>query len=162
MPANGKIAVDPDFYLVDDKYEPSDFQSYQTLREGKYWGPSDEQQFEALEAGHLVGVVMDSETNNPLFQAPIKNPKVSIVLRNFFFGGWISILIKISAFLMSVLAEEAGQSQVRSVDLYPPPIDWMPPNCILEVDNILQEWTWREKFDLIHIYLMLGSFTAPE
>ncbi|CRL30921.1 unnamed protein product [Penicillium camemberti] len=27
MPADGKIAVDPDFYLVDDKYEPSDFQS---------------------------------------------------------------------------------------------------------------------------------------
>ncbi|KAJ9481669.1 hypothetical protein VN97_g11799 [Penicillium thymicola] len=38
----------------------------------------------------------------------------------------------------------------------------MPPNCILEVDDILQEWTWREKFDLIHIRLMLGSFTAPE
>lgn len=60
---------------------------------------------------HLVGVVMDSETNNPLFQAPIENPKVSIFLRNFFFGGRISILIKISAFLMSVLAEEAGQCE---------------------------------------------------
>lgn len=51
---------------------------------------------------------------------------------------------------------------VRGVDLYPPPIDWMPPNCVLEVDDILQEWTWREPFDLIHLRLGLGSYTMPE
>lgn len=38
----------------------------------------------------------------------------------------------------------------------------MPPNCVLEVDDVLQEWTWREKFDLIHMSLMLGAFTANE
>lgn len=48
------------------------------------------------------------------------------------------------------------------MDLYPPPIDWMPPNAILEVDDVLQEWTWRDKFDLIHMSLMLGSFNATE
>jgi len=26
---------------------------------------------------HLVSLVMDSETDNPLFQAPVKQPKVS-------------------------------------------------------------------------------------
>ncbi|CAI7670279.1 unnamed protein product [Penicillium manginii] len=121
-----KIAVDPDFYQIENDYDPSDFQSettslassiYKGVMDNGRRGPSDEQQFEALEAG---------------------------------------------AFLMSVLVEEAGQSQVRGVDLYPPPIDWMPPNCILEVDDILQEWTWREKFDLIHMSLMLGSFNATE
>lgn len=38
----------------------------------------------------------------------------------------------------------------------------MPPNCILEVDDALQEWTWREPFDLIHMRIMIGSFTEPE
>lgn len=34
----------------------------------------------------------------------------------------------------------------------------MPPNCILEVDNILEEWTWRDPLDLIHMRIMTGSF----
>jgi hypothetical protein len=28
---------------------------------------------------------------------------------------------------------------VRGVDLFPPPVTWMPPNCIMEVDDVLQE-----------------------
>ncbi|KAJ5386837.1 hypothetical protein N7509_009378 [Penicillium cosmopolitanum] len=168
--AEEKIAVDPDFfYQIENEYEPSDFQSettslassiykgvmdhgrrYQTLREGKYWGPSDERQFEALEAGHLVSLVMDSETHNPLFQAPIKNPK-RILDVGTGRGSWAVDV-----------ADMFPETQVRGVDLYPPPIDWMPPNCILEVDDVLQEWTWREKFDLIHMSLMLGSFNAAE
>lgn len=50
---------------------------------------------------------------------------------------------------------------VRGVDIFPPPVTWMPPNCLFEVDDILREWTWREPFDSIHMRLMLGSFT-PE
>ncbi|CAI7624433.1 unnamed protein product [Penicillium manginii] len=50
---------------------------------------------------------------------------------------------------------------VRGVDLFPPPVTWMPPNCIFEVDDVLREWTWREPFDFIHIRLMYGAF-APE
>lgn len=38
----------------------------------------------------------------------------------------------------------------------------MPPNCLLEVDDVLRDWTWREKFDLIHLRIMLGAFTAEE
>lgn len=51
---------------------------------------------------------------------------------------------------------------VRGVDLYPPPVGWVPPNCILEVDDVLEEWTWRQKFDLIHMRLLLGAFTPEE
>lgn len=38
----------------------------------------------------------------------------------------------------------------------------MPPNCVLEVDDVLQEWTWREPFDLIHMRIMIGSFDPGE
>lgn len=32
----------------------------------------------------------------------------------------------------------------------------------MEVDDVLQDWTWRESFDLIHIRQMMGSFTDKE
>lgn len=38
----------------------------------------------------------------------------------------------------------------------------MPPNCLLEIDDVSQEWTWRDPFDLIHMRIMLGAFTPEE
>jgi hypothetical protein len=38
----------------------------------------------------------------------------------------------------------------------------MPPNCILEVDDVQQDWTWHEQFDLIHMRIMIGSFDGTE
>ncbi|KAJ5099898.1 hypothetical protein N7532_006899 [Penicillium argentinense] len=32
------------------------------------------------------------------------------------------------------------------------------PNCIFEVDDLLQEWTWNEPFDYIFIRHLIGSF----
>jgi hypothetical protein len=65
-----QIAVDPDLYSMDYGTDPQDFQSettsitstiargrsengrrYQATKEDDYWGPSDEQQFEAFEIG---------------------------------------------------------------------------------------------------------------
>jgi hypothetical protein len=51
---------------------------------------------------------------------------------------------------------------VRGVDLFPPPIKWMPPNCVLEVDDILQPWTWQQPFDLIHMRILDAAFTPEE
>ncbi|KAK5238302.1 hypothetical protein LTR96_005988 [Exophiala xenobiotica] len=51
---------------------------------------------------------------------------------------------------------------VYGVDLSPPPTTWVPPNCFLQVDDILQDWTWQEKFDLAHMRLLLGAFTDAE
>lgn len=56
----------------------------------------------------------------------------------------------------------ATVATVRGVDLYPPPVSWVPPNCILEVDDILEDWTYRQPFDLIHMRLLLGAFTPEE
>jgi hypothetical protein len=32
----------------------------------------------------------------------------------------------------------------------------------MEVDDILQEWTWRTPFDLIHLRQMIGAFTPEQ
>ena len=51
---------------------------------------------------------------------------------------------------------------VHGVDLFPPQTSFVPPNCFLEVEDVGKEWTWKEKFDLIHMRLMLGAFTDSE
>lgn len=60
------------------------------------------------------------------------------------------------------VADMFPNATVRGVDLFPPPVTWMPPNCVIEVDDVLQDWTWREQFDLIHMRNMIGSFNSSE
>lgn len=59
---------------------------------------------------------------------------------------------------LSDVADLYPTATVRGVDMFPPPVTWMPPNCVFEVDDILREWTWREPFDFIHLRLMYGAF----
>ncbi|KAJ5829585.1 uncharacterized protein N7525_007838, partial [Penicillium rubens] len=139
---------DPAYYdLGRDDYVDSDFASETTsLSSSIYRGvfengrrcPSDEQQFESLEAGHLLCVLLDANTDNPLFHAPVKDPK-------------------------QILDIGTGRGTwAKGVDLFPQPVNWLPPNCIMEVDDILQEWTWRHPFDLIHMRQLIGAFTPVE
>lgn len=44
---------------------------YQCLKEGEYWGPSDEQQFESMANTHLVQLLIDRLEANPYFRSPI-------------------------------------------------------------------------------------------
>ncbi|KAJ6071209.1 hypothetical protein N7499_009223 [Penicillium canescens] len=162
------LEVDPDCYDA-RPYKPGDFESettslastiyrgvfengrrYQVVKEGRSWCPSDEQQWESLEAGHLIAIILDSDRENPLFYAPIENPKHILDIGTGR-GSWAVDT-----------ADLFPETIVRGVDLFPPPGEWLPPNCIMEVDDILQEWTWRDPFDLIHLRHMLGSFTPEE
>ncbi|CAI7637377.1 unnamed protein product [Penicillium pancosmium] len=88
-------------------------------------------------SSHAVAVVLESDTPNPLFRAPVGSSAKELEMAY-------------------------GLSTVRGVDIFPPPVTWMPPNCILEVDDVLREWTWREPFDFIHLRIMLGAFTEKE
>ncbi|KAJ5341794.1 hypothetical protein N7541_010918 [Penicillium brevicompactum] len=162
-----KITVDPDYYdlfggdsdvssgttsLASSIYRGvfENGRRYQTVREGEYWCPCDEQQFESLLASHLLCVVLDSKNENPLFHAPVREPKEILDIGTGR-GSWAVDV-----------ADMFPETTVRGVDLFPPPIDWLPPNCIMEVDDILKEWTWRKSFDLIHLRQMVGAFTPKE
>lgn len=39
-------------------------------------GPSDDQQFETMDAGHLLYLLLNSDNPNMLFRAPVSDPKV--------------------------------------------------------------------------------------
>ena len=44
---------------------------WQVVREGEYWGPSDEKQFESMQAAHLTYLILDSQQRNSLFRSPV-------------------------------------------------------------------------------------------
>ncbi|KAJ5732487.1 hypothetical protein N7493_003968 [Penicillium malachiteum] len=164
------IAVDPNVYQADDNQYPDDWQSettsigssiyrglmengrrYQSLRSDDYLLPVDDPSFETYEAAHLLAIIMDSERDNPLFRAPIGENPTHILDLGTGKGNWAIDV-----------ADMFPTATVRGVDLFPPPITWMPPNCVLEVDDAIQPWTWKEPFDLIHLRIMTASWTDGE
>lgn len=49
-------------------------------------------------------------------------------------------------------------AQVIGIDLSPIQPTWIPPNVQFLVDDIEDTWHYRQKFDLIHSRMMVGSF----
>ncbi|KAJ5567881.1 hypothetical protein N7450_010367 [Penicillium hetheringtonii] len=154
------IAVDPDVYSNDVNTYPDDWQSettsigssiYRGFLENGRRVPSDDQMFETYEAGHLVTIILDSERENPLFRSPIGDDPKHILDLGTGKGVWAIDV-----------ADMFPNATVRGVDLFPPPVSWLPPNCVLEVDDALQSWTWREPFDLIYMRIMTGAFNDKE
>ncbi|KAJ5396797.1 hypothetical protein N7509_004910 [Penicillium cosmopolitanum] len=162
------IAVDPDVHLRQDEYDPRDWNSettsigssiyrgimengrrYQSLKEDEYAFPADEQQFDTYDAVHLAAIVGDSAEENPLFHAPIEPKNVLDIGTGK--GSWAVDV-----------ADMFPEAWVRGVDLFPPPVTWLPPNCVLEVDDVTQDWTWSQKFDLIHLRILACAFTPEE
>lgn len=52
---------------------------YQAVREGEYWGPSDEKQFESQLGAHILNLIIDSREANPLFRAPVPDTAKNIL-----------------------------------------------------------------------------------
>lgn len=47
---------------------------YNSLRDD-YWGPSDDQQFETMDAGHLLYLLLNSDHPTLLFRSPVASPE---------------------------------------------------------------------------------------
>ncbi|KAJ6174503.1 hypothetical protein N7485_005240 [Penicillium canescens] len=100
---------------------------------------------------HITAVLMESDRPNPLFRAPVGPDPQHILDVGTGKGSWAIDV-----------ADMFPSATVRGVGLFPPPVSWVPPNCILEIDDVLQEWTWQQPFDLIHIRILDAAFTHEE
>ncbi|KAJ6183622.1 hypothetical protein N7519_004923 [Penicillium mononematosum] len=143
-------------------------QRYQAIKEDDYWGPSDEQQFEAFEISHILFIVLDYHQPNPLFRAPIGDSPKHILDIGTGKGSWAidvadhfpsgnRILYTTPYSIFFGLTRNSDRPWCGHI---PPPVTWMPPNCLFEVDDVLREWTWREPFDYIHMRMMYGAFDS--
>ncbi|CAG8057235.1 unnamed protein product [Penicillium salamii] len=176
------LEQDPDiYYSCDaDAYTPDDWKSETTtIRSSIYQGfvengrsvPSDEQQFDTYEAGynlllssseetltkvinrHITAFVMESHRENPLFRSPVGEDLKRCSRQ---------VSTRYVDLHMRYHRQLSFPATVRGVDLFPPPVSWLPPNCILEVDDVTKEWTWQQPFDLVHMRLLDAAFTPEE
>lgn len=53
---------------------------YQAYKEGEYWQPADEAQFESMAKTHLCNLIFDNQEANDLFRAPIDLDKACNIL----------------------------------------------------------------------------------
>lgn len=72
----------------------------------------------------------DSLRENPFFRAPVWEDAQHILNLGAGSGGWASDV-----------ADMFPNATVNGMDLDSPPHDWMPPNCILEVDDFTKPIT---------------------
>lgn len=77
-------------------------------------------------ASHIVRYLLDSEAENPLFPSPITKEQ-NILDNGTRTGIWATDV-----------ANKFPEAVVAGFDLFPPPEMWVPPNCKLEVDNVLK------------------------
>ncbi|RMJ06634.1 hypothetical protein CDV36_013774 [Fusarium kuroshium] len=54
-------------------------------------------------------------------------------------------------------ANDHPHAQVFGIDIAAIQPDFVPPNCIFEIEDAEKEWTWTQKFDYIFVRLMVGS-----
>lgn len=113
---------------------------YQITREGEYWGPNDEKQWESEAGAHIMHLILDSQQKNNLFCAPVSDSIQNILDIGTGNGAWAQDV-----------ADKFPSSVVEGIDLYPPPETWVPPNCIFTVEDANKPWQFNQRFDLIHL-----------
>ncbi|OQE17844.1 hypothetical protein PENSTE_c019G10055 [Penicillium steckii] len=152
--SNEALEPDPNIFS-DEAYDSDGSQSTCSVSSSIFNGliengrsvPSDELQFETYEAGYHI---LDVGTGQGTWAIEVADKFPS--------GETDSAVVSSQwQFLLSL-----SLAIVRGVDLYPPPATWVPPNCILEIDDISRDWTWKDPFDLIHIRIFEGAFTLDE
>ncbi|OLN96465.1 hypothetical protein CCHL11_00865 [Colletotrichum chlorophyti] len=125
-------------------YRRENGRTYHRLSDGNYHLPNDSLEQERLDiANHLWTLFWDGE--------PCLCPKNRGARRVLDIGTGTGI------WAMDY-ADAHPLATVIGVDLSPIQPEYVPPNCIFEVDDLELEWTWTEPFDFIFARNMSGSF----
>jgi Methyltransferase domain len=118
---------------------------YHAFDDDAYWLPNDEEEMARLDLQHIVWSI---SLNGRLFLAPLPTEMERALDLGTGTGKWAI-----------EFADKHPAVQVIGTDLSPIQPTTVPPNCCFIVDNIEDEWVFRESFDYIHgRMLLLGQF----
>ncbi|RDL41874.1 Uncharacterized protein BP5553_01853 [Venustampulla echinocandica] len=129
------------------RYRQENGRTYHAYKDGKYLLPNDEGENDRLDLQHHMYYLT---LGGKLFIAPI--PEEQKLHRVLDLGTGTGIWA-------IDFADEYPESQVLGVDLSPIQPSFTPPNCMFEIDDIEEPWTYRYKFDLIHMRMMVGTIS---
>ncbi|KAF4125428.1 23S rRNA U2552 (ribose-2'-O)-methylase RlmE/FtsJ [Geosmithia morbida] len=104
--------------------------TYAAYGKEEYGFPMDEQELERMDIAHTKYFALLEKHH---FFAPIGDNPQRILDLGCGTGIW-SIDV----------ADKYPGAQVVGVDIAPTQLEWVPPNCSFELDDIEQPWTWKE------------------
>jgi SAM-dependent methyltransferase len=120
---------------------------YHAFDDDAYWLPNDEEEMSRLDLQHIVWSLC---LNGRLCIAPLPTEMERVLDLGTGTGKWAI-----------EFADKHPTVQVIGTDLSPIQPTCVPPNCSFVVDNIEDEWIFREPFDYIHSRtILLGVFSS--
>ncbi|WYZ39589.1 hypothetical protein EsH8_III_001503 [Colletotrichum jinshuiense] len=126
-------------------YRRENGRTYHRLSDGKYNFPNDEQEQERLDiVNHMWMLTFDG--------------KFCLCPKNYGARRVLDIGTGTGVWSMDFADEHPG-ADVIGIDLSPIQPIYVPVNCLFEVDDLEEEWTWTEPFDFIFARNMIGCFS---
>jgi len=119
--------------------------TYHAYKEGKYVFPDDENEKDRLDLQHHIYLIT---YDGKLSLIPEEKKKIQRVL-DVGTGTGIWALD---------YGDEHPDATVLGVDLSPMQPSFVAPNVTFEVDDLEEDWLYKQKFDFIHSRMMTGSF----
>jgi SAM-dependent methyltransferase len=133
---------------VYDFVNDADGRRYHRYREGKYMMPNDETEQDRLNLQHQLWLMtLDSK----LSLAPLKKEPEQVLDLGTGTGIWAV-----------EYAAEHPSAKVVGSDLSPIQPNFIPSNCSFEIFDFEDEWTYSQRFDLIHARLLVSGFANPK
>lgn len=149
----GSVSGDSGFWEVDSSthsvassifdYEEAHGRTYHAYHQGAYLLPNDAREIDRIEVKyHAIRLALQ----NVLFFAPLPEPRAILDVGTGT-GTWCLDV-----------ADAYPSAIVTGIDLSPIQPNYVPPNCMFEIADADDDWTFHKRFDLIHTRIM-NDFT---
>lgn len=120
-------------------YEEAHGRTYHAFHSGQYYIPNDSSEIDRIEVKyHAVRLAL----HDTLYFAPIQDPQTVLDVGTGT-GLWCIDF-----------ADAHPSCTVKGIDLSPIQPSFVPPNCVFEIADADDDWSFSHKFDLIHTRIM--------